>query len=368
MGLPKPSPNCPKDDALLASLTGDMFDHAPRGMIVYQWAGEDAPDEMEPVMQNQAAEYLVRATGDTIDEDWIRDHCRLCLQTGQEQRWELVHEHPNRQRTHWEVRCFNLRDRYVGVVFEDVTAERALQAKFQQTIQELERTNANLDEFAYLASHDLRAPLRTVETLAKWLCEDLQDSVPERSRKHLEQMRQRVRRMSGLLQDLLTYSRANRLLEGPEEFDVLEACRSGLAHVTVPDGYVLNLPDQGVTVRTPRAPFEQVIRALVENGFKHHDRDTGRVSVYIEEEPERLRITVEDDGPGIAPRYHGRVFGVFQTLRPRDEREGSGMGLALVRRIVEHFGQRVDVSSKEGDGACFSFGWPLVWGATVDLG
>jgi signal transduction histidine kinase len=114
-------------------------------------------------------------------------------------------------------------------------------------------------------------------------------------------------------------------------------------------------------VRTPRAPLLQVLQNLIGNAIKHHDRDAGRVVVDVLEEKDHLVFLVRDDGPGIPAQHHDLVFRMFQALRPFDEVEGTGMGLALVKRIVETHGGVIELQSAEGEGSTFRFTWPRRW-------
>ena len=107
-----------------------------------------------------------------------------------------------------------------------------------------------------------------------------------------------------------------------------------------------------------RTPLETVLRNLINNAIKHHDRADGHVHIVAEEHDDFVEFCVIDDGPGIHPQYHERIFELFQTLKPRDQVEGSGMGLAIVKKTVENYGGSITVESTEGEGATFRFTWP----------
>ncbi|GAB5536915.1 MAG: hypothetical protein Rubg2KO_31640 [Rubricoccaceae bacterium] len=238
-------------------------------------------------------------------------------------------------------------------------AEAELTKRVAERTAELERSNAELDQFAYVASHDLRAPLRAIDNLAAWIEEDVGEALPEASARHLELLRGRAERMEGLLDGLLAYSRAGRVEGTPEPIDVRQLVEDVVELVSLPGGLAVEALGDFPKLVSPRAPLELVVRNLVGNAIKHHDRpDTGRVAVSAHAEGPWAVFTVTDDGPGIAPEYHERVFGLFQTLRPRDEVEGSGMGLSIVRKTVESRGGTVSLRS-EGRGTALSFTWPL---------
>jgi signal transduction histidine kinase len=129
----------------------------------------------------------------------------------------------------------------------------------------------------------------------------------------------------------------------------------------MPGTFAIEIPRNLPILQTPRAPIEQIFRNLIGNAIKHHHRTAGKISVRAEERGEFVEFTVSDDGPGIPSDLHERAFAMFQTLKPRDEVEGTGIGLAFVKRLVEAHGGTVRLDSVEGSGASFHFTWPKVW-------
>jgi signal transduction histidine kinase len=230
-------------------------------------------------------------------------------------------------------------------------------AALEQRSRELEGSNRDLNDFAHAASHDLKAPLRAIENLAVWIAEDAAEHLPDESRKHLEQLRGRVKRLAHLLDDMLQYARAGQLRAAPESVATGELV-GGIVELLAPRSTLAVTVAPGMpTVYSARAPLEQVFRNLISNAIKHHDRLEGRVTVAYRDLGAQVEFAVSDDGPGIDSRHRERVFQMFQTLRPRDAVEGSGIGLALVRRLVEAYGGDVVLES-QGRGATFRFRWP----------
>ncbi len=224
---------------------------------------------------------------------------------------------------------------------------------------ELSRTNNHLEDFAYVASHDLRAPLRGIDNLAQWIAEDLEEAMTEESRHNFERLFGRVRRLERLIDDLLAFSRAGRIKQKPEMFDSATVVSAYAATIDLPAEAMVCIVGELPVFNSYRVPFETVIRNLIDNAIKHHDRAEMRIEVACEEEGGDFIFSVADDGPGIAPEYQERIFGLFQTLQPRDDKEASGMGLAVVRRMVETVGGRVWVESNpEERWTRFSFSWP----------
>jgi signal transduction histidine kinase len=234
-----------------------------------------------------------------------------------------------------------------------------LEERVRERTAELERSNRELDRFAYVASHDLKAPLRAIDNLSTWLDQDVHDLLPLSSQEHLNKLRGRVQRMERLLDDLLAYSRAGRVQHTPQEVETGSLVRSIFELQSPPPDFQLTVKEPMPALYTQRVPLEAVLRNLIGNAIKHHNRSSGHVWVSARQGEGEVEFDVCDDGPGIAPEYHERIFELFQTLQPRDQLEASGMGLAIVKKTVESAGGRVTVRSAEGEGTCFTFTWPV---------
>lgn len=241
---------------------------------------------------------------------------------------------------------------------EEVEKREAAELASQRYAAELERSNKDLDRFAYAASHDLKAPLRSISRLSKWLEEDLEDKLDEQTHEHLEMLRNRVGRMNRLLDDLLQYARIGRSDERNDLVTGSALVADILALLSPPPSFTIAVAPEFAAIEVTRMPLQQVLYNLIGNAIKHHDRENGRIEVRVEHLPEQYRFTVEDDGPGIPLQYQQKVFEMFSTLRPRDAVEGTGMGLAIVKRAVECVGGELELTSGEGRGAVFTFTWP----------
>ncbi|WP_437531061.1 ATP-binding protein [Sorangium sp. So ce726] len=228
----------------------------------------------------------------------------------------------------------------------------------QSLIRALERTNAELDQFAYVTSHDLKAPLRGIASLAQWIEEDLSDKLTADTRHQMDLLRGRVRRMEALIEGILAYSRATRFREKPESVDLERLAKEVVELIAPrpPARVTLDVPP--ATLRTYKVPLQQVLMNLITNGLKHAGREDAAVSVSAREQGDRIEISVSDNGPGIAPAFQEKVWGMFQTLQARDKVESTGIGLAIVRKIVESRGGRAWVESDGKSGATFRFTWP----------
>lgn len=228
----------------------------------------------------------------------------------------------------------------------------------ERLIRDLERSNRDLDQFAYAASHDLKAPLRGIANLSTWVEEDMGDSLNPESRKHLLQLRGRVSRLEGLVEGILSYSRAGQKRTQPELVDMAKLLRSIIellapGHQTT----VVVGPHMPVLTAEP-VPLQQVFQNLIDNALKHGRADNPRVQIDVLDSGSYWDFTVRDNGAGIAKEFHERIWGVFQTLESRDKTGGTGIGLATVRKIVESRGGTTWVESSPGAGATFHVAWP----------
>lgn len=244
------------------------------------------------------------------------------------------------------------------MVMRDETERLHAEAERERLIVALEFSNAELEEFASVASHDLKAPLRGIAQLAQFLEEDLGDKLSADDRQHLALLEGRVRRLVALIDGILGYARAGQSSETLETFDARDAAAEALVLLAPPPGSEVRLPQPGLRVHGDKALLLQVLMNLLSNAFMHGARTGARIEVDARSDGAFVRFSVHDNGPGIAPEYHQRIWGMFQTLQPRDERESTGIGLSVVRKVVQAQGGRAWVESAEGEGATFFFTWP----------
>lgn len=242
----------------------------------------------------------------------------------------------------------------------DITWVKKASSEREALIESLVRSNAALDDFAYVASHDLKAPLRVIDNASSWLEEDLSDRLDEDSKENLTLLRNRTKRMEKLLDDLLEYSRVGRETnrDYTRQMTGNVFIKNILGLLDLPKGFRLEISTTFENIKVTLMPLQQVFLNLINNALKHHDKKSGLISLGVVKKGDWYEFTVKDDGPGIEPEFHAQVFKMFKTLKPRDEVEGSGMGLALVKKNIEHVGGKITLHSKKGEGAVFSFTWP----------
>lgn len=230
----------------------------------------------------------------------------------------------------------------------------------EKLIKKLEFSNQELDNFAYVASHDLKAPLRVIDNASKWLEEDLQKHLNDETRESMNLLRNRVRRMEKLLDDLLEYSRIGKTDD--ENFKVKVNGDALIADIlqllSPPPNFKISIDPSLQNVIVNRMPLQQILLNLINNAIKHHDKDNGHIEISSTENPENYIFTIKDDGPGIPAKFHKQIFKMFQTLKPRDQVEGSGMGLAMVYKNIEIYGGKITLESMVGQGTIFHVTWP----------
>jgi len=248
---------------------------------------------------------------------------------------------------------------------ERMNAEKELQI-LNETLEqrvaartaEAEQHVKELEQFAYVTSHDLKAPLRGIANLAVWLEEDLEEKLTESTREQLGLLRDRVQRMNALIEGLLEYSRIGKADHPMASVDTGELLAEVIDSLSPPDSFTLEVAENMPTLYTDRLHLFQVFSNLIGNSIKHSNAAHGRAVITVIDREKYYEFTIADDGPGIAPVYHEKIFLMFQTLTVNDFGNNTGIGLALVKKIVQEHGGSITVESEEGCGATFRFSWP----------
>ena len=245
-----------------------------------------------------------------------------------------------------------------ALIIRDETERLAAEEERTRLIDALGRSNRELDQFAYVASHDLKAPLRGIGNLAQWVLEDMEGEPPAKVKAHLDMMRGRIQRMEALIDGILAYSRAGRSRSAGQPVPVTEVLQEVLLLLAPPDTVTVEATTPLPVLWGERTALQQVLLNLVGNAVKHGIGTDTRIQVRAAEHDDHWQVTVQDNGPGVAAQYHERIWGMFQTLQSRDRVEGTGIGLAVVRKIIQAHGGRTWVESEPGNGAAFHFTWP----------
>ncbi|MCU0533533.1 MAG: ATP-binding protein [Hydrococcus sp. Prado102] len=253
---------------------------------------------------------------------------------------------------------------FVGSVI-DISDRKQVEIQLEQTASKLTERNQELDRFVYTVSHDLKAPLRAIANLSQWISEDLEGQLEAENQRQLELLRTRVYRMEALIEGLLAYSRVGRTEVATETVDVGKLIYEILDSLMPPPGFTISVQPQMPTITTKRLLLSQVFSNLISNAIKHCDprsasagnRSDGRIEIGAIQKGQYYEFFVADNGVGIAPENHERVFGIFQTLKGRDMQESTGIGLSIVKKIIETEGGSIVLESNLGEGATFRFTW-----------
>lgn len=227
----------------------------------------------------------------------------------------------------------------------------------REHVSALQKSNRDLDQFAYVASHDLKAPLRGIGNLAQWIEEDLGEQMDGRAREHMHLLRGRVTRLENLIGGILAYSRAGREQGELTELDVRALAAETWELLSPPPSAHLTLPPELPRLIAPRTQLQQVLMNLFGNAVKYNAGRELHVELGGRRAGGGYEFFVRDDGVGIEPAYHDRIWGLFQTLERRDKVESTGIGLSVIRKIVESHGGHAWVESQPGAGATFHFTW-----------
>jgi PAS domain S-box-containing protein len=226
------------------------------------------------------------------------------------------------------------------------------------TNRSLLASNRELDQFAYITAHDLKAPLRAIASLSEWIEEELAEQLSTETRSQMQLLRCRVCRMQALLDSLLEYSRSGRTQKPISRVDINSLLTEIVESLVPPATMTIEIRAPMPIFNTRKQPLQQVFSHLIDNAIRHHPTTkVGRVEISAIDLEDRYEFTIADDGDGIDPQFHDRIYTIFQTLTARDRQENVGVGLAIVKKIVTAEGGTIELDSAVGRGATFKFTW-----------
>lgn len=307
--------------------------------------------------QDKIIGYTTFEDYDRQERELFTANDRVALGQGYHETEETVQMPDGKKRTLFtkKIRFVDEGSTYMLGVCRDITA-------IKETQVELEKANDELEMFSYIASHDLKAPLRAINNLSEWIFDDLQEGMSEEVEIRFKLMQSRVKRLETMLKDILEYSRAGHITEKPKEHDLNVVVKSIFSDAGLNKKFTLDMPRKLPVVLSPLTPLEQIFSNLFNNAIKHHDKDQGLVTVTWVEKPQFIEFSIIDDGPGIPEAYHEKIFAMFQTLKPRDVTEGTGLGMSIIRKLTELQGGNIWVESLDGHrGTTFKFTWPKTY-------
>ncbi|MHC4395472.1 MAG: ATP-binding protein [Planctomycetota bacterium] len=242
---------------------------------------------------------------------------------------------------------------YIIAVARDITERKRAEEKQAELIQELR-------DFAYIVSHDLKAPLGGIKILTDWISADCADKLDDEGMKQIGLLQAQVERMHNLIEGVLQYSKAGRSREEDVQVNLSALVSDVIDMVAPPKHITITIEDQLPTVKCEETRIRQVFVNLLSNAIKYMDKPKGRIRIGCVEENDFWKFSVTDNGLGIDEKHFERIFQMFQTLSPKDEFESTGIGLTVIKKIVELYGGKIWVESELGSGSTFFFTLPKI--------
>ena len=246
-------------------------------------------------------------------------------------------------------------NRMFVVILRDISERKQAEEQKAVLMSNLENANEDLKSFAYVVSHDLKAPLRAIGALAEWLSADYIDKFDDEGKEHMRLLVSRVHRMGNLIDGILQYSRIGRVKETPVTADVGEVIQDVISLIAPPSNVIIIVENPLPTLVIEPTRIQQIFQNLLSNSIKYADKPQCEIRIASSDEDDHWKFSVSDNGPGIESRHFDKIFQLFQTLAPRDRIESTGVGLALVKKIVEMYGGRIWLESRPGQGSTFFF-------------
>jgi signal transduction histidine kinase len=246
---------------------------------------------------------------------------------------------------------------------QEITERKRTEQQQAKLLKEVENINQELKDFAYIVSHDLKAPLRGIKALANWLSTDYADKFDEEGREQMNLLLSRVQRMHNLIDGVLQYSRVGRVKEEWVAVNLNTLVPEVIDMVAPPQNIAITVENELPTIKCEETRIMQVFQNLLSNAVKHLDKPQGQIKVNCVEEDGFWKFSVTDNGPGIEQKHFEEIFKMFKTLSVRDEFENTGVGLTVAKKIVELYNGKIWVESKVGKGSTFFFTLPKQMGA-----
>jgi PAS domain S-box-containing protein len=235
---------------------------------------------------------------------------------------------------------------------------KKLNEDLELTIKRLNRSNKELQEFAYVAAHDLKSPLRGIGILTDWLSIDYGDKFDEQGKEKIKLLAGRAKRIDKLIDSIMKYSEIEYVWQDKQVVDLNQAVSEAIREINPPDNIEITIENKWPTIICNKKLIKQVFLNLLSNAVKYMDKPKGQIRVNCKEDDDFWTFSVSDNGPGIEQKYFEKIFRIFQMLSTRDENEAVGMGLPLAKKIVELYGGRIWILSEPGQGSTFFFTLP----------
>jgi light-regulated signal transduction histidine kinase (bacteriophytochrome) len=237
---------------------------------------------------------------------------------------------------------------------------RLTATRLNEAFLKITTSNQELDQFGYVVSHDLKAPLRAMSSLASWIEEDMGKDIPKEVSNHISLLKSRIIRMEGLINGLLEYSRIGKANIEYEYVQISTLLQNIISDLPLNHSVKINIQKDMPEIYAPKLRLGQVFQNLIDNSIRYGKCSNPQIDITFDEFDKYFQFTVADNGPGIDPLYHEKIFVIFQTLEARDKIESTGIGLSIVKKVLEDIGGGIQVESEPGKGAKFIFQWPKI--------
>jgi PAS domain S-box-containing protein len=247
---------------------------------------------------------------------------------------------------------------FVIAVARDITERKQTELCQDELLKKVDHINKELKDFASIVSHDLKAPLRGIKTLANWIISDCSDKLGDQANEQMNLLLERVERMYNLIEGVLQYSRAARSLEKQAQVDLNNFVPEIINMVVPPENITVTIENELPVIECEETHIMQLFQNLLSNAIKYMDKPQGWIKVGCVEKDGFWIFSIADNGPGIEERNFERIFKIFQALPTSPDFEGTGVGLTVAKKIVELYEGSIWVESKVGKGSTFFFTLP----------
>jgi two-component system sensor kinase FixL len=244
---------------------------------------------------------------------------------------------------------------YIIGVSRDITARQEAEKEKEELIEKLRAMNEELEDFAHIVSHDLKAPLRGIKTIGGWLLMDHLNNLDEDGKELVQLLNRRVERMYNLIEGILQYSRVGHNNSETKILDIKQVINELIDDLEKPAHFSINITSDLPIIANDSTQIRQVFQNFITNAIKYNDKEKGLIEISCKDLETHWEFCISDNGPGIQPKYHEKIFQIFQTLQKRDDFESTGIGLTIVSKIIKNNFGEIRIDSAQGKGTKFYF-------------